>query len=91
MNSDNPVGAENQQGRLESYLSGFADGEGTFSVGVTRRPDQENGFQLVPEFRVSQNAERASVLSVFKDTLGCGAIRQNDRQRRADRTLVFVI
>ena len=53
--------------------------KGTFSVGVTRRPDLENGFQLVPEFRVSQNAERASVLSVFKDTLGCGAIRQNDR------------
>ncbi len=91
MDSENPVGADNQQGRLESYLSGFADGEGTFSVGVTRRPDLENGFQLVPEFRVSQNAERASVLSVFKDTLGCGAIRQNDRQRRADRTLVFVV
>ena len=89
--SENPIGADNQQGRLESYLSGFADGEGTFSVGVTRRPDLENGFQLVPEFRVSQNAERASVLSVFKDTLGCGAIRQNDRQRRADRTLVFVV
>ena len=91
MDSENPIGADNQQGRLESYLSGFADGEGTFSVGVTRRPDLENGFQLVPEFRVSQNTERASMLSVFKNTLGCGAIRQNDRQRPADRAVVFIV
>ena len=40
MCSDNLSGEpDNQQGRLEAYLSGFADGEGTFSVGITRRPD----------------------------------------------------
>jgi hypothetical protein len=44
--SDNPSGEpDNQQGRLEAYLSGFVDGEGTFSVGVTRRPDLEFGFR----------------------------------------------
>ncbi len=91
MGSDNPIGADNQQGRLESYLSGFADGEGSFSVGVTRRPDLENGFQLVPEFRVSQNNERAYVLELFLTTLGCGTIRQNDRKRSADRTMVYVV
>jgi hypothetical protein len=91
MNSDNPIGADNQQGRLESYLSGFADGEGSFSVGLTRRPDLENGFQLVPEFRVSQNGERANVLELFRATLECGSIRINDRGRSSDRTLVFVV
>ena len=91
MSSNNPIGADNQQGRLESYLSGFADGEGTFSVGVTRRPDLRFGYQLVPEFRVSQNGERASVLELFLLTLGCGQIRWNDRGRSSDKTLVFVV
>ena len=91
MDSDNPIGADNQQGRLESYLSGFADGEGTFSVGVTRRPDLKYRYQLIPEFRVSQNGERASVLRLFQATLGCGQIRMNDRSRSSDRTLVYVV
>jgi hypothetical protein len=91
MDSDNPIGADDQQGRLESYLSGFADGEGSFSVGVTRRPELTNGFQLVPEFRVSQNGERATVLSLIREVLGCGSIRLNDRNRLSDQTLVFVV
>ena len=91
MSSDNPFGADNQQGRLESYLSGFADGEGSFSVGLTRRPDLEHGFQLVPEFRVSQNGDRSNVLELFRETLGCGSIRINDRLRPSDRTLVYVV
>jgi hypothetical protein len=91
MDSDNPIGADDQQGRLESYLSGFADGEGSFSVGVTRRPDLEHGFQLVPEFRVSQNGERATMLTLYQMVLGCGSIRQNDRNRPSDRSLVYVV
>ncbi len=91
MNSDKPIGADYQQGRLESYLSGFADGEGSFSVGVTRRPDLRFGFQMVPEFRVSQNGERANVLELFVTTLGCGSMRANDRNRVSDKTLVYVV
>jgi len=92
VDSEKPTGEpDNQQGRLDSYLSGFADGEGTFSVGVTRRPDLRFGFQLVPEFRVSQNLERASVLDVFRERLGCGRIVVNDRNRISDKTLVLVV
>ena len=91
MNSENPIGADNQQGRLESYLSGFADGEGSFSVGLSRRSDLLNGYQLVPEFRVSQNGERSNVLEIFRETLGCGSIRANDQLRSSDRTLVYVV
>ncbi len=91
MSSKNPIGAGNQQGRLESYLSGFADGEGSFSVGVTRRLDLTFEFQLVPEFRVSQNGERATVLSLYQSHLGCGSIRENDHKRSSDQTLVYVV
>ena len=91
MSSDNPFGADNQQGRLEAYLSGFADGEGTFSIGLTRRPDLPFGYQIVPEFRVSQNGERITVLQVFQATLGCGRVVENDRHRQNDRTFVLVV
>jgi hypothetical protein len=92
MNSDNPPGEpDNQQGRLEAYLSGFADGEGTFSIGITRRPDLRFGFQLIHEFRVSQNSERGSILSLFQRTIGCGRIAPNHRTRRSDRSLVLVV
>ena len=93
MSSDNPTGEpDNQQGRLEAYLSGFTDGEGTFSIGLQRRPDLSLGFQLVPEFRVSQNAERASILYTFQRVLGCGRIVENDgRSGSSDRTLVLVV
>ena len=92
MVSDNPTGdPDNQQGRLEAYLSGFADGEGTFSVGLTRRPDLPFGFQIVPEFRVSQNGERITVLQVFQATIGCGRLVENDRNRRNDHSFVLVV
>ena len=92
MCSENPTGdPDNQQGRLDAYLCGFADGEGSFSIGVTRRPDLRFGFQLVPEFRVSQNSERASVLEVFRERLGCGRILPNHRSRESDRSMVLVV
>jgi hypothetical protein len=92
MGSENPSGdPDNQQGRLEAYLSGFADGEGTFSIGLTRRPDLPFGYQIVPEFRVSQNGERITVLQVFQATLGCGRVVENDRHRQNDRTFVLVV
>ncbi len=91
MNSENPIGADNQQGRLEAYLSGFVDGEGSFSVGVQRRTDLAFGFQLVPEFRVSQNAERMAVLKIMQEELGCGRLLVNDRHSDIDRTHVLVV
>lgn len=91
MDSENPIGADNQQGRLEAYLSGFVDGEGSFSVGVQRRTDLAFGFQLVPEFRVSQNAERVTVLEIMRRELGCGRLVVNDRRSDSDRTHVLVV
>jgi hypothetical protein len=92
MTSDNPTGEpDDQQGRLDAYLSGFVDGEGCFSVGMQRRPDLPFGYQLIPEFRVSQNAEQATVLQVLRERLGCGRIVENDRRRLNDKTYVLVI
>jgi hypothetical protein len=88
-NSDNVTGADNQQERLDGYIAGYVDGEGCFSVVVNRNPTCKSGFQLVPEFHVSQNGDRAQVLELIQSRLGgCGYIKPNGKK---DRALVFVV
>jgi LAGLIDADG endonuclease len=82
------TGADNQQERLDSYIAGYVDGEGSFSVSVQRSLTCRVGFQLVPEFHVSQNGDRAQVLELIRDRLDCGRIRPNSSR---DRALVFVV
>ncbi len=90
MDSDNAPGAANQQERLDAYIAGYVDGEGSFHVAVQRNPDTRVGWQLVPEFHVSQNAERRQVLDLIADRLGCGRIQENHRGS-PDTSLVFVV
>ena len=52
-----------------SYLAGFTDGEGCFYVGVHPTSNVTLGLQVIPEFHVSQNGERISVLRRFVETL----------------------
>jgi hypothetical protein len=82
---------DNQQERLGDYLAGYVDGEGSFHVAVQRNPSTRNGWQLVPEFHVSQNPERASVLRLLQTHLGCGRIQANARSGGRDRSLVYVV
>jgi LAGLIDADG endonuclease len=82
-------GADNQQERPDSYISGYVDGEGCFAVSVNRNPTCRSGFQLVPEFHVSQNGERSQVLELIRRRFGgCGYIKPNGRK---DRALVYVV
>ena len=67
MCSDNLSGAVNQQERLDAYIAGFVDGEGSFSVSIQRNPTCRVGWQLRPEFHVSQNPERRTVLAATHD------------------------
>jgi hypothetical protein len=73
---------------LDGYVAGYVDGEGSFSVSVQRNRTCRVGFQLIPEFHVSQNGDRAQVLELIRRRLGCGYIKPNSRQ---DRALVYVV
>ena len=90
MFSENLPGAVNQQERLDPYIAGFVDGEGSFSVAIQRNSTCRVGWQLLPEFHVSQNPERRQVLDLIRTRLGCGIIRENHRFSR-DVTLVLVV
>ena len=68
-----------------SYLSGYADGEGCFSVSFSKSHRHKFGWEIRPSFSVSQNGDRAEVLRIFQQRFQCGSIRPD----RSDKTLKF--
>ena len=74
-----------------NYLAGFTDGEGCFYVGVHPTSNVALGLQVIPEFHVSQNGERISVLRLFVEALDCGAIKKNAPAGSRDKTYVYVV
>jgi hypothetical protein len=77
-------GADNQQERLDGYIAGYVDGEGCFAVSINRNPTCRSGYQLVPEFHVSQNGDRSQVLELIRERLG-GAATLSPTVRRIVR------
>ena len=68
---------------LSAYISGYADGEGCFTVSISPRAKLLVGWEVRPSFSVSQNGDRAEVLHALQTYFGCGSIRPD----RSDRTL----
>jgi hypothetical protein len=68
---------------LSAYISGYADGEGCFTVSISPRAKLLVGWEVRPGFSVSQNGDRAEVLHVIQAYFGCGSIRPD----RSDKTL----
>ena len=93
----NASSADNQQERLlatklkRAYLSGFIDGEGCFYVGIVPAKSNRLGWQVICEFRVSQNPKGKSILDEIKKELGCGYIKPNHPGNTRDKTLVYMV
>ena len=64
-----------------SYVSGFVDGEGCFSVSFTLRAKLKTGIEVRPSFSVSQNKRNYAVLKMIRDFFDCGAIRFSKRDQ----------
>jgi len=58
---------------LNYYLSGFADGEGSFNVSLIKRDDYKYGWKVSLSFNISQKDD--TVPKIFKKFLNCGTIR----------------
>ena len=72
---------------LPSYISGYTDGEGCFTVSIAPRPALLVGWEVRPSFSVSQNADRGEVLLAIRDYFGCGSLRPD----RSDRTIKWEV
>jgi hypothetical protein len=67
---------------VPSYLSGYVDGEGCFTVSISPRRTQRVGWEVRPSLSVSQNGDRAEVLLLCQEYFGCGTLRP-DRSDKA--------
>ena len=80
MSSDNLPSGENQQERLNPYwLVGFTDGEGCFSISIFKNKTLKSGYQVFPEFVLTQGAKSLDVLEKVQSFFDCGKIYENKR------------
>ena len=81
ISTKNASSADNQQERfrISSWIVGFVDGEACFSVSIFKNRTTKSGFQVMPEFVVTQGQKSLNSLQIIKDFFGCGAIYVNRR------------
>jgi hypothetical protein len=49
------------------------------------------GYQMVPEFHVSQNLDYSNTLEFIKERLDCGYIKPNHAKNLLDKSCVYVV
>jgi hypothetical protein len=81
VSSKNASSRVNQQERLikVGWIVGFVDGEGCFSVSVFKNKTTKNGWQIFPEFVVTQGGKSLEALKMIKNYFKCGEIYINRR------------
>jgi hypothetical protein len=72
---------------LPSYISGYVDGEGCFTVSISPRRTLRVGWEVRPSLSVSQNSDRSEVLLEIQAYFGCGSLRPD----RSDKTLKWEV
>ena len=75
------ISADDQQERLkiESWIVGFTDGEGCFSVSILKNKTSKSGWQIFPEFVITQGEKSLSALKICQKYFKCGRIFVNKR------------
>lgn len=73
--------ADNQQERLKTigWIVGFTDGEGCFTLSIIKNPTTKLGWQVMPEFILTQGEKSISSLELVRDYFNCGRIFINRR------------
>lgn len=72
---------------VPSYISGYIDGEGCFSVSISPRATLSVGWEVRPSLSVSQNGDRSEVILEIQEYFACGSIRPD----RSDKTLKWEV
>jgi hypothetical protein len=91
MDSDNPIGADNQQEtKLRAldplWVVGLVDGEGCFSVSIHRNElaRRTGGWHVQPTFQVSQHQDHTGILEALVPFFGCGTVRSKGENSHVD-------
>jgi len=81
LSSKKASGADNQQERLkiENWILGFTDGEGCFSVSIIKNKTSKHGWQVFPEYVITQGKKSLAAVEMIKNYFNCGNIFVNKR------------
>ena len=74
------MSADNQQERLDWWIVGFVDGEDTFSVSFNKNVTTKSGYQIFPEFVITQGEKSIEALETIKNRFQCGKLYINRRK-----------
>jgi hypothetical protein len=70
-----------------NYITGFVDGEGSFSISISPRNFKDVKWEVRPSFSISQHKRNRGILFKIKDYFGCGIVRPN----RKDNTYKYEV
>jgi len=81
VNSHKVSSADNQQERLKivGWIVGFTDGEGCFCISINKNYKAKLGWQVMPEFVITQGGKSLHSLEFVKKFFNCGRIFVNRR------------
>jgi hypothetical protein len=81
MPSEKAISADNQQERLKmiGWIIGYVDGEGCFSASLFRNKTTKFGWQVFPEFVVTQGEKSKKSLEIILKFFKCGKVFVNKR------------
>lgn len=65
----------------QSYITGFIDGEGCFSVSFTKRQKMKLGIEVRPSFAVSQHRKNKEIILMIEKYFDCGGVRYSKRDQ----------
>jgi len=60
---------------IKSYLTGFTDGEGCFSISFSLRKKLKLGIEVRPSFSISQHKRNKQIILQLPKLFGCGGVR----------------
>ena len=66
---------------FKSYITGFVDGEGTFSVSFNYRAKLKTKIEVRPSFSISQHKRSLEILEKIQKYFGVGGIRFSKRDQ----------
>ena len=81
MGSKKVTSADNQQERLKTigWIVGFTDGDGCFCISINKNHRLKLGWQVVPDFVITQGEKSLESLKLVKKFFKCGRIFINRR------------
>lgn len=82
------ISTPENQAKLDTFMAGIAEGEGSLNVSIKEAPTSRSGFTLTPEFSVTQAANSGLLLCLALRYFGEGSVRYKSG---SNATLVFRI